>query len=65
MNSRLPLQVVVIQPETAEGRAELARRVAQVHAEAVMYTLQRLDCPDRQKRELLQAVVETLRARNP
>ena len=65
MNSRLPLQVVVIHPETAEGRAELARRVAQVHAEAVMYTLQRLDCPDRQKRDLLQAVVETLRARNP
>ena len=65
MNSCSSLQVVVMQPETAEGRAELARRVAQVHAEAVMYTLQRLDCPDRQKRDLLQAVLETLRAGDP
>lgn len=61
MRTRAPLQVRVHFPQTEEGKQELARRVAEVHADFVLDTLNRLDCPAKQKLELLQAVIDTVK----
>lgn len=55
------IQMIVHFPQTEEGRRELARRVAEVHADFVLDTLHGLDCPARQKLELLQAVIDTVK----
>ena len=54
-----PIQVIVHYPKTEEGKQELARRVADVHADFVISTINRLNCPTSQKLELLQAVIDT------
>lgn len=46
-------------PTTDEGKRELAKRAADVHADFVISTIDRLHCPARQKLELLQAVIDT------
>lgn len=57
-----PVEVKFCFPETEEGMAELARRVARVHAEAVNARIKGLPCPEAQKRQLLEAVIETARS---
>lgn len=42
---------------------ELADRVADVHADMVNYTLGHLNCPTKQKLELLDAVIDTVKMR--
>ena len=59
-----PIRVIVHSPRTEEGRAELARRVADVHANAVMQRIKELECPDQQKMDLLDAVIRTVRERS-
>ena len=54
-----PVNVIVYYPKTEEGKEELARRVADVHAAAVNQRLKSLNCPTRQKLALLDAVIET------
>ncbi len=54
-----PVNVIVYYPKTEEGKDELARRVADVHASTVTQRIKSLNCPDRQKLELLDAVIET------
>lgn len=56
-----PVNVIVYYPKTEEGKEELAKRVAEVHADAVIRRLKSLNCPTRQKLELLDAVVDTVR----
>lgn len=56
-----PIQLIVHYPKAEEGRQELARRVASVHADAVTRKLLKLTCPDRQKRQLLDAVIQAAR----
>lgn len=46
-------------PKTEEGKQELARRLAGVHADYVICTINNLKCPTKQKLELLQAVIDT------
>ena len=53
------INVIVHYPQTEEGRRELARRVAGVHADMVSQYIQKLDCPTEQKEKLLDAVIET------
>ena len=53
------INVIVHYPETEEGKRELARRVASVHADMVSQYIQKLDCPSEQKEKLLDAVIET------
>lgn len=60
MRQSAPIRVVVHYPGTGAGRQELARRAAEVHAEFVADAVRRLDCPARQKLELLQAVMDTV-----
>ena len=56
-----PIQIIVHYPQTETGRQELARRVASVHADAVNRKLQKLTCPTHQKRQLLDAVIQSAR----
>lgn len=58
MRQSAPIRVVAHYPGTGAGRQELARRAAEVHAEFVADAVRRLDCPARQKLELLQAVLD-------
>ena len=53
------IQVIVYYPKTEEGKRELARRVADVHADVVHQAIQKLNCPSAQKLELLDAVIAT------
>lgn len=63
MRKSAPVEIAVCAPETEEGRLELKRRVAQCHAQYVLETVGALKCPISQKRELLQTVMEAVRAR--
>lgn len=57
MRKSTPIQVRIQYPETGEGRRELARRAAAVHADAVSRALRQLDYPACQKLALLDAVI--------
>lgn len=59
-----PINIIVHYPKTEAGMAELARRVAEVHADAVNYKLKQLNCPTKQKLELLDAVIHTVKQRS-
>ena len=60
-----PVNVIVYRPKTADGREELAKRAADVHAASVIQRLKALNCPTRQKQELLDAVMDTVKQRSP
>ena len=64
MRKMAPINVIVYYPKTEEGREELSRRVARVHADAVNRRLKELTCPEKQKLELLDAVIDTVRRRS-
>lgn len=59
-----PINIIVHYPKTEAGMAELARRVAEVHADAVNYKLKQLNCPTKQKLDLLDAVIHTVKQRS-
>ena len=59
-----PITVIVHRPTTEEGKEELARRVADVHANAVMQRIKDLNCPDQQKLDLMDAVIRTVKERS-
>lgn len=59
MRTRAPIKVIVHYPQTETGRQELSRRVAEVHADFVVSSINKLNCPIKQKLELLQAVIDT------
>lgn len=56
-----PIALTVHYPETAAGKAELARRIGEIHADMVNYKLQHMNIPATQKLQLLDAVVETVK----
>lgn len=61
MGSRgTPIHVIVHQPETAEGQHELARHVAEIHADAVGHKIQELNCPAEQKKQLWDAIMKSV-----
>ena len=57
LNRSAPIEIIVHYPTTDEGKKELARRVSEVHADFVCAKLKALDCPTKQKLELLNTVV--------
>lgn len=61
MRRSAPVKLIVHYPKTQQGKQELAGRVAEVHAGFVVNTIQKLDCPTKQKLELLQAIMDTAR----
>ena len=57
MRKPTPINIIVQFPSTEAGRAELLRRVAEVHADAVLMQIKQLTCPNSQKLQLLDAVI--------
>ncbi len=53
MKTFAPINVIVHYPTTEEGWRELRRRVAGVHADGVLNSISKLDCPIREKERLL------------
>lgn len=62
---KIPMQIVMKTPQTQAGREALSRRVAGVHAAFILETIRGLCCPAAQKRELLQAVIDTVKGAAP
>lgn len=58
MRKAAPINIIVHYPKTEEGRRELRRRVASVHADAVMNSISKLKCPYQDKIRLLDAIIE-------
>jgi len=54
------LKVTVIYPRSDAARAELARRVAAVHAEYITKSIQRLRCSAEQKQRLMDATIRRI-----
>lgn len=54
----VPIRVIVYAPKTEKGKHELAMRAAEVHADAVLRAVGRLNCPSEQKAMLVNAVIE-------
>lgn len=53
-----PVQLILHSPQNPESRKKLALRVSEVHAAAVVYQIQRLNCAASRKKALLAAVPE-------
>ena len=58
MKTFAPINIIVHYPETEEGWRELGRRVASVHADGVLNSTSKLDCPIREKERLLNAIIK-------
>lgn len=50
--------IIIHMPKTAEGKAELEHRVAQLHAESVLKHVNNLKCPAEQKRQIIETVIK-------
>ena len=61
MRRQQPVKIVLYYPKTADSRLELSKRVAAIHADAVLARLKTLTCPETQKRALLDAIITTAR----
>ena len=59
-----PINVIMHFPSTEDGKKELARRVSDVHAAAVIQRIKELNCPTQQKLDLLDAVIKTAKENN-
>lgn len=53
------IKIILYAPTSEAGTAELARRVADVHATAVIQKVKSLNCPTDQKLALLDAILKT------
>lgn len=65
LNVPAPIEMMVVPPQTEVGQRELAQRVAELHADYVLHTIDRLPCPAQQKLALLQAVINAVRDASP
>ena len=59
-----PINVIMHFPSTEDGKEELARRVSDVHAAAVIQRIKELNCPTQQKLDLLDAIIKTAKENN-
>ena len=58
MKKAAPINIIVHYPKSEEGWRELRRRMAIVHADAVLNYVQKLNCPTWQKIKLIDAIIE-------
>ena len=58
MKKAAPINIIVHYPTTEEGWRELRRRMAIVQADAVLNSVQKLNCPTWQKIKLIDAIIE-------
>ena len=61
MRKAAPINIIVHYPTTEEGWRELRRRMAIVHADAVLNSVQKLNCPTWQKIKLIDAIIDDAR----
>ena len=61
MKKAAPINIIVHYPTTEEGWRELRRRMAIVHADAVLNSVQKLNCPTWQKIKLIDAIIEDVK----
>ena len=61
MKKAAPINFIVHYPTTEEGWRELRRRMAIVHADAVLNSVQKLNCPTWQKIKLIDAIIEDVK----
>lgn len=59
MKTSASIKLIMQVPETEEGRRQLAKGVADAHAEYAVHTVYQLACSGRQKLALLQAAANT------
>lgn len=57
MKRYAPINLMIHHPNTEEAKLELAKHVAQVHAESVSASIKRLNCPANQKLLLLNTII--------
>lgn len=62
MRKSAPINVIVHYPTTEEGWRELRSRVASVHAYATLNSISKLNCPEWQKKKLIDAIIEDVKA---
>ena len=58
MKTFAPIKIIVHYPKTDEGWRELKRRMAIVHADAVLDRISKLNCPSWQKEKLIKAIID-------
>lgn len=58
------VNVIFYYPKSETGQETLARRVAEIHADAVTQRIKNLNCPTLQKLELWDAVIETAKRKS-
>ena len=58
-----PISVIMHYPTTEKEKLELANRLAEIHADAVSRRIQELTCPNEQKLQLLDAVIDSAKQR--
>ena len=58
MKTYAPINLIVHYPKTKEGWQKLNKRVAAVHADAVINSVMDLKCPQWQKEQLLNAIIK-------
>ena len=61
MRRQQPVKIVLYSPKKSDSRLELSKRVAAIHADAVLARLKALHCPEAQKQALLDAIITTAR----
>ena len=54
-----PVNVILHFPKTEAGQHELAMRVAEIHANAVVQRIKDLNCSRQQKLQLLDAIIDS------
>lgn len=64
IRTHAPVTVIIHSPQSQEGKLELSRRVAEIHADAVIHRIKSLNCPTSQKSALLEAVIQTAKERS-
>ena len=57
MKRYAPINLIMHYPNTEAAKAELAKHVAQVHAESVSTYIKHLNCPADQKLRLLNTII--------
>ena len=57
-----PVNVIIHFPADEQGKIELAKRVAEIHSDAVITKLNQLNCPSGQKLALLDALIKSAKA---
>ncbi len=58
MGKKSTINLILHFPQTEAARQELARRAAQIHADSILERINALDCPQDQKLQLLDAIIE-------